>query len=88
MPSRRINGWPQAIHITTANASERNDASALLALNSEQFCLVKRVMAYGGYTGENFSGLVQGTIGAETINAKQSDLKYGWITPQRRVVER
>ena len=54
-----INGWPQAIHITTANVSERDGAVALLALNSEQFRLVKRVMADGGYTGENFAGLVQ-----------------------------
>lgn len=75
-----INGWPQAIHITTANVSERDGAVALLALNSEQFRLVKRVMADGGYTGENFAGLVQSTIGAEMIIAKQSDLKHGRIT--------
>lgn len=83
-----INGWPQAIHITTANVSERDGAAALLALNSEQFRLVKRVMADGGYTGENFAGLVQNMIGAEMIIAKQSDLKHGRITPQRWVVER
>ena len=83
-----LNGWPQAIHITTASVSEHDSAATLLALNSEQFHLVKRVMADGDYTGENFAGLVQSTIGAETIIAKQSDLKHGWITPQRWVVER
>ncbi|QBK74693.1 transposase [Lactiplantibacillus plantarum] len=59
-----------------------------LALNSEQLRLVKRIMADGGYTGENFAELVQSTIGAEMIIAKQSDLKHGQITPQRWVVER
>ncbi|WP_455768842.1 hypothetical protein [Lentilactobacillus hilgardii] len=51
-------------------------------MNSEQFHLVKRMMADGGYT-ENFAGLVQSTIGVEMIIAKQSDLKHEWITPQR-----
>ncbi|WP_260159643.1 hypothetical protein [Lentilactobacillus hilgardii] len=32
--------------------------------------------------------MVQSTIGVETIIAKQSDLKHGWITPQRRMFER
>ncbi|WP_368665753.1 hypothetical protein [Lactiplantibacillus plantarum] len=45
-------------------------------------------MADGGYIGENFAELVQSTIGAEMIIAKQSDLKHGQITPQRWVVER
>ncbi|WP_265256545.1 hypothetical protein [Lactiplantibacillus plantarum] len=46
-----------------------------LALNSEQLRLVKRIMADGGYTRENFAELVQSTIGAEMIIAKQSDLR-------------
>ncbi|GAF37756.1 hypothetical protein FD41_GL002607 [Lentilactobacillus farraginis DSM 18382 = JCM 14108] len=84
-----ISHWiKRAIHITTANVYERDGAAALLALNLEQFHLVKRVMADGGYTGENFAVLVQSMIGAETIIAKQSDLKHGRITPQRWVVER
>ena len=82
-----INGWPQAIHITTANVSERNGAAALLALNSEQFRLVKRVMADGGYTGNNFAQSVRVMINAEVIVAKQSDLRHGQVTPQRWVVE-
>lgn len=42
-----INGLPFAIHITTANVSERDGAIALLVLNEEQFDLVQRVMADG-----------------------------------------
>lgn len=72
-----INGWPQAIHTTTANVSERDGEETLLALNSKQFRLVKSVMTDSGYTGDNFAGLAQSTISAETIIAKQSDLKNG-----------
>ena len=83
-----INGLPFAIHITTANVSERDGAIALLASNEEQFDLVQRVMADGGYTGDNFAQSVHAIIGADVIIAKQSDLKNGQVTPQRWVVER
>lgn len=83
-----INGLPQAIHIITADVSERDGASALLTLNSERFELVQRVMADGGYTGKKFASIVQSTINAEVIIAKQSDLKHGIITLQGWVIER
>ncbi len=75
-----INGLPMAVHVTTANA--------LLALNKSQFDLVQRVMADGGYTGNNFAQSVQAMINAEVIIAKQSDLRHGQVTPQRWVIER
>lgn len=68
-----INGLPMAVHVTTANVSERDGANALLALNKSQFDLVQRVMAM---------------INAEVIIAKQSDLRHGQVTPQRWVIER
>ncbi|MGA3279344.1 hypothetical protein ACA598_17295, partial [Lactiplantibacillus pentosus] len=40
-----------------------------------QFDLVQRVMADGGYTGNNFAQSVQAMINAEVIIAKQSDLR-------------
>ncbi|WP_432648633.1 IS5 family transposase [Lactiplantibacillus plantarum] len=83
-----INGLPMAIHVTTANVSERNGASALLALNESEFGLVQRIMADGGYTGDNFAQSAQTLVNAEVIIAKQSDLKHGQVTPQRWVVER
>lgn len=83
-----INGLPQAVHITTADVSERDGTSALLALNYQQFDLVQRVMADGGYTGDDFVAMVKSTIGADVVIAKQSDLAHGQITPQRWVVER
>ncbi len=78
-----------AVHVTTANVSERGwRANALLALNKSQFDLVQRVMADGGYTGNNFAQSVQAMINAEVIIAKQSDLRHGQVTPQRWVIER
>lgn len=75
--TKKLNSWPQAIPITKSDVSERDGAAALLTLNSEQFYLVKCVIDDSRYSGENFAELVQSTIGAETIIAKQSDLKYG-----------
>lgn len=83
-----INGLPIAIHITTANVSERDGGVALLSLNDGQFELVKRIMADGGYTGDDFAQSVRSVIGADVIIAKQSDLKNGYVTPQRWIVER
>lgn len=77
-----------AVHITTANVSERDGAIALLTLNASQSDLVQRVMADGGYTGNDFAESVKAIIGADVIIAKQSDLKQGIITPQRWIVER
>ena len=39
-----INGLPQAIHITTANVSDRDGASAMLALNYDHLrtCLISK----------------------------------------------
>ena len=74
-----INGLPMAVHVTTANVSERDGANALLALNKSQFDLVQRVMADGGYTGNNFAQSVQAMINAEVIIAKQRNGPIGTV---------
>ncbi|WP_414146591.1 IS5 family transposase [Limosilactobacillus fermentum] len=83
-----INGLPIAIHITTADISERDSGIALFSLNTQDFEMVQRVMADGGYTGDNFASMVHTIIEADVIIAKQSDLKHGVVTPQRWIVER
>lgn len=80
-----INGLPQAVHITTTNVSERGRTSVLLAPNNDQFELVQCVIANGGYTGESFVDIVQNTIGAEVVIAKQSDLRRLWCTCKRQL---
>lgn len=81
-------GLPHEIHVTTANVSDRDAASALLMLHADQFDLVQRIMVDGGYTGDKFTDLVANAIGADVIIAKQSELKHGQVMPQRCVIER
>lgn len=38
-------------------------------------------MVDDGYTGDKFASLVGNSIGADVIIAKQSDLKYDYVTP-------
>ena len=83
-----VNGLPIAIHITTANVSERDSGIALFTLNAQEFEMVRRIMVDGSYTGDNFSRMVRITIGADVIIAKQSNLKHSIVTPQRWLVER
>lgn len=47
-----INGLPQAIHVTTANVSDRD--GAMLAFNSKHLSQVSTILVDGGYTGPNF----------------------------------
>lgn len=83
-----VNGLPIAIHITTANVSERDSGIALFTLNAQEFEMVRRIMVDGSYTGDNFSRMVRITIGADVIIAKQRNLKHSIVTPQRWLVER
>ncbi len=46
-----MNGFPQAIHLTRANVSDRDGASAMLALNAENLRRVRSVLVDGGYSG-------------------------------------
>jgi transposase len=69
-----INGLPQAIHITTANVSDRNGASAMLALNSGHLQQVKSVLVDGGYTGSNFAADVYTNLNATVQVAKRNEL--------------
>ena len=48
-------GLPQAIHITTANITDREGAIEAFALNNHSLIEVKNVLVDGGYTGENFA---------------------------------
>lgn len=48
---------------------------------------IKRHLADDDHTGENFAQSVRAVIGADVIIAKQSDLKNGYVTLQRWIVE-
>jgi len=58
---------PHAIHITTANVTDRKGAEEAVEANR-----VKKILADGGYTGENFSNKVKKLISAEIQNIAET----------------
>ncbi|MCT3561143.1 IS4/IS5 family transposase, partial [Lentilactobacillus buchneri] len=69
-----INGFPQAIHITRANITDRDGSIALVTLNLEQFKLVRTMMVDGGYSGVNFQLDVASNLNATVQVAKRNEL--------------
>ena len=57
-------GLPHAIHITTANVTDRNGAIAALSVHKNDLLAVKNVLADGGYSGEKFAKSVQTILGS------------------------
>ena len=80
-------GLPHAIHVTTANVTDRE--GALEAFNSSSSLSgVVNVLADGGYTGATFANGVQEIIGATVSIAKRNELHTFEVIPKRWVVER
>jgi len=52
-------GLPHAVHITTANTTDRAGALEAFSLHDEVLSEVKNVLADGGYTGEKFASGVR-----------------------------
>jgi transposase len=82
------NGLPHAIYITKANVTDRNGAVAMVKRCKRNLQKVKKLLADGGYTGENFANSIKSIIGAEVEVAKRSDLHKFVVLPKRWVVER
>ncbi len=82
------NGLPHAIHVTTANVTDRAGALAMFAACKANLTRVIKVLVDGGYTGEPFSSAVLSTIGASVEIAKRNELHKFAVIPKRWVVER
>jgi len=82
------NGLPHAIHVTTANITDRAGALAMFAACKDNLTRVIKVLVDGGYTGEPFSSAVLSTIGASVEIAKRNELHKFAVIPKRWVVER
>jgi transposase len=82
------NGLPHAIHITTANETDRNGALQAFGLHKDSLSNVKNVLADGGYSGENFANEVKEILGCPVAIAKRSELHSFKVIPKRWVVER
>ena len=82
------NGLPHAIHVTTANVTDRNGAKEAVVINKNNLSRVKKILADGGYTGENFAKEIKKLIGAKVEIAKRNELHTFKVLPKRWVVER
>ncbi len=82
------NGLPHALHVTTANVTDRDGALEMLKLCAPNLSRVIKVLCDGGYTGENFANAIKALIGAEVEVAKRNELHKFAVIPRRWVVER
>jgi transposase len=82
------NGLPHAIHITTANITDRDGAIEMITNCASDLLKVKKVLCDGGYTGENFAAAIKALINAEVEIAKRPELHKFIVMPKRWVVER
>lgn len=81
-------GLPHAIHVTTADITDRDGALEAFRLNILSLSTVQSILADGGYTGEAFATEVQNILGAGVQIAKRNELHTFTVIPQRWVVER
>jgi transposase len=82
------NGLPHALHVTTAEVTDRNGALEAFQLGKGNLTKVVNVLADGGYTGQPFSTGVFETLGATVEIAKRNELHKFAVLPKRWVVER
>jgi len=78
---------PHAIHITTANVTDRNGAIETFLCNKNILANVKNVLADGGYTGENFANSVQEILRCTVEIAKRwvVERSFAWLEKCRRL---
>jgi transposase len=81
-------GLPHALHITTANETDRNGALQAFELHKNNLDNVKNVLADGGYSGESFATKMREILGCTVTIAKRSELHTFAVIPKRWVVER
>ncbi|GFR22511.1 hypothetical protein TNCT_505931 [Trichonephila clavata] len=81
-------GLPHAIHITTAEITDRSSAVRMVENAKENLSEVKNILVDAGYTGENFATQIKTTIGATVEVIKRSELHTFVVLPKRWVAER
>ena len=81
-------GLPHAIHVTTADVTDRAGALAMFDRRRAGLSQVQNVLVDGGYTGKPFATAVQGLLGASVEVVKRNELHTFVVLPKRWVVER
>ena len=77
-----------AIHVTTADVTDRAGALAMFDRRRDGLSQVQNVLVDGGYTGKPFATAVQGLLGAAVEVVKRNELHTFVVLPKRWVVER
>lgn len=86
-----ILGLPHAIMVTTANVTDRSGAINMVDYYcdvTDHLSMLKKVLADGGYTGENFANTIKTLSGAEVEVVKRNELHTFAVLPKRWIVER
>ena len=81
-------GLPHAIHVTTANVTDRAGALAMFDRRRANLSQVQNVLVDGGYTGKPFATAVQSLLGASVEVVKRNELHTFVVLPKRWMVER
>jgi transposase len=79
---------PNAIHVTTANITDRDGALKMLKIYASNLTSVLKVLCDGGYTGENFANAVMALLKAVVEVVKRNELHKFAVIPKRWAVER
>jgi len=82
------NGLPHAVHITTADVTDRDGAMVMMIEHKQNLKCVKNLLGDAGYCGEQFALGVKGIIGAKVEIVKRKELHKFVVMPKRWVVER
>ena len=83
-----MQGLPHAMHVTTADVTDRAGALAMFDENRAGLSQVQKVLVDGGYTGKPFATAVQSLLGAAVEVVKRNELHTFVVLPKRWVVER
>ena len=81
-------GLPHAIHVTTADVTDRAGALAMFGRRRGDLNRVQNVMVDGGYSGKPFAREVRNLLGASVEVVKRNELHTFVVLPKRWVVER
>lgn len=81
-------GLPHALHITTANITDREGAITMVKKSKEHLSNVKNFLLDGGYSGSPFAAGINEMLGATVEIVKRSELHKFTVIPKRWVVER
>jgi transposase len=81
-------GLPHALHVTTANVTDRAGALTMFSLHQADLSQVQKVLVDGAYTGEAFAGAMKELGGASVEVVQRHELHTFAVLPQRWVVER